>query len=53
MRESERFIVQAGAGDFFIRDLEDISGKDGELLLIEYCEEFPPLLGMVRFVDFV
>jgi transcription initiation factor TFIID subunit 1 len=26
---------------------EDFSGKDGEILLTEYCEEHPPLLSQV------
>lgn len=34
-----------GGGDiFFMRDVCDLSGKDGELLLLEYSEEHPPLL---------
>lgn len=32
---------------FFMRTPEDLTGKDGELILIEYSEEFPPLLGQV------
>jgi len=30
-----------------MRTSEDFSGKDGELLLVEYCEEHPPLLNQV------
>ena len=34
-----------GGGDiFFMRDVCDLSGRDGELLLFEYSEEHPPLL---------
>ena len=38
----------AGGGDiFFMRNPEDLSGRDGELLLFEYCEEHPPLVMQV------
>ncbi|CAD5209353.1 unnamed protein product [Bursaphelenchus xylophilus] len=34
-----------GGGDiFYMRTLNDLSGRDGKLLLIEYSEEHPPLL---------
>lgn len=29
---------------FFMRQPEDLSGMDGEIVLAEYCEEMPPLL---------
>lgn len=29
---------------FQMRELHDLSGRDGNLLLLEYSEEFPPLL---------
>lgn len=45
-RELER--MAAGGGDiFFMRTPEDLSGKDGDLIVIEYCEEHPPLLSQV------
>lgn len=45
-RELER--LAAGGGDiFFMRTPEDLSGKDGDLILLEYCEEHPPLLSQV------
>ena len=45
-REQER--EQAGGGEiFFMRTPEDLSGKDGELVLVEYSEEQPPLLSLV------
>lgn len=45
-RESER--VASGGGDiFFMRTPEDLTGRDGEVILIEYCEEHPPLLSQV------
>ncbi|CAL8079003.1 unnamed protein product [Orchesella dallaii] len=45
-REHER--LAAGGGDiFFMRMPEDLTGKDGEMLIIEYCEEHPPLLSQV------
>ena len=31
-----------------MRTLEDLSAKDGELLLVEYSEEYPPLLSQVN-----
>jgi len=46
LREAER--IAAGGGDiFFMRTPEDFSGKDGEIMLTEYCEEHPPLLNQV------
>ena len=45
-RELER--LAAGGGDiFFMRTPDDLSGKDGDLILLEYCEEHPPLLSQV------
>lgn len=45
-REAER--VASGGGDiFFMRTSEDLTGRDGELILLEYCEEHPPLLSQV------
>ncbi|XP_026472569.1 transcription initiation factor TFIID subunit 1 [Ctenocephalides felis] len=45
-REQER--MASGGGDvFFMRTPEDLSGKDGELVLIEFCEEHPPLMNQV------
>ncbi|XP_045464560.1 transcription initiation factor TFIID subunit 1 isoform X2 [Harmonia axyridis] len=45
-RESER--MASGGGDvFFMRTPEDLSGKDGDLVLIEFCEEHPPLMNQV------
>ncbi len=32
---------------FFMRKAEDLTGMDGELILAEYCEEWPPLLPQV------
>lgn len=46
MREAER--LASGGGDmFFMRTAEDLTGKDGELIFAEYCEEYPPLLNQV------
>ncbi|KAL0893102.1 hypothetical protein ABMA27_014741 [Loxostege sticticalis] len=45
-RENER--LASGGGDvFFMRTPEDLSGRDGELLLVEFCEEHPPLISQV------
>ena len=46
MREQER--LASGGGDmFFMRTPEDLTGKDGELILCEYSEEHPPLVMLV------
>ncbi|PIK49713.1 putative transcription initiation factor TFIID subunit 1 [Apostichopus japonicus] len=40
-REQER--QASGGGEmFFMRTPEDLSGMDGDLVLFEYCEEYPP-----------
>ncbi|XP_013169257.1 PREDICTED: transcription initiation factor TFIID subunit 1 isoform X1 [Papilio xuthus] len=45
-REAER--LASGGGDvFFMRTPEDLSGKDGDLVLVEFCEEHPPLISQV------
>eukprot|EP00095_Tigriopus_kingsejongensis_P010565 maker-scaffold2286_size17589-snap-gene-0.4 protein:Tk10565 transcript:maker-scaffold2286_size17589-snap-gene-0.4-mRNA-1 annotation:"transcription initiation factor tfiid subunit 1 isoform x2" len=45
-RELER--EAAGGGEiFFMRTPEDLSGRDGELILVEYAEEHAPLLNLV------
>ncbi|XP_032593428.1 transcription initiation factor TFIID subunit 1 isoform X2 [Drosophila grimshawi] len=45
-REVER--IASGGGDvFFMRNPEDLSGKDGDIVLTEFCEEHPPLMSQV------
>ncbi|XP_055699483.1 transcription initiation factor TFIID subunit 1 isoform X1 [Phlebotomus papatasi] len=45
-RELER--IASGGGDvFFMRNPEDLTGRDGELILVEFCEEHPPLMNQV------
>ncbi|XP_049286152.1 transcription initiation factor TFIID subunit 1 isoform X2 [Anopheles funestus] len=45
-RDLER--IASGGGDvFFMRTPEDLTGRDGELILIEFCEEHPPLMNQV------
>ncbi|CAH1777107.1 unnamed protein product [Owenia fusiformis] len=45
-REQER--LASGGGDmFFMRTPQDLTGMDGELILCEYSEEFPPLMMQV------
>ncbi|GFY78151.1 transcription initiation factor TFIID subunit 1 [Trichonephila inaurata madagascariensis] len=45
-REEER--EASGGGEmFFMRTPEDLTGRDGELILAEYCEEHPPLIMQV------
>ncbi|XP_034539140.1 transcription initiation factor TFIID subunit 1 isoform X10 [Notolabrus celidotus] len=46
MREQER--QASGGGDmFFMRTPQDLTGKDGDLILAEYSEEFAPLMMQV------
>ncbi|KAJ3588964.1 hypothetical protein NHX12_009816 [Muraenolepis orangiensis] len=46
MREQER--QASGGGDmFFMRTAQDLTGKDGDLILAEYSEEYPPLMMQV------
>lgn len=46
MREQER--QASGGGDmFFMRTPQDLTGKDGDLVLAEYSEEYPPLIMQV------
>lgn len=46
LREQER--MASGGGDvFFMRTPEDLSGKDGDLVLVEFIEEHPPLVNQV------
>ncbi|XP_060532389.1 transcription initiation factor TFIID subunit 1 isoform X2 [Cylas formicarius] len=45
-REQER--MASGGGDvFFMRTPEDLTGRDGDLILVEFCEEHPPLMNQV------
>ncbi|XP_015118344.1 transcription initiation factor TFIID subunit 1 isoform X2 [Diachasma alloeum] len=45
-REQER--IASGGGDvFFMRTPEDLSGKDSNLILVEFSEEHPPLINQV------
>jgi len=32
---------------FFMRTPDDLTGRDGSIILVEYCEEHPPLLNQV------
>ena len=32
---------------FFMRTAEDLTGKDGDIALIEYSEEYPPLMNQI------
>lgn len=47
-KDRQRERDASGGGDvFFMRSFEDLSAKDGTLILGEYCEEHPPLMSMV------
>ena len=40
--------LASGGGDvFFMRTPEDLTGKDGDIIFLEYNEEHPPLLSQV------
>lgn len=40
--------LSSGGGDmFFMRTPEDLTGRDGDLILAEYSEEFPPIMMQV------
>jgi transcription initiation factor TFIID subunit 1 len=45
-REQER-LASGGGEMFFMRKPDDLTGKDGAIILAEYCEEFPSLLNQV------
>ncbi|XP_035205757.1 transcription initiation factor TFIID subunit 1-like isoform X1 [Stegodyphus dumicola] len=46
LREQER--EASGGGEmFFMRTADDLTGRDGELILAEYSEEHPPLMMQV------
>lgn len=32
---------------FYMRRLQDLSGLDSDVVLAEYCEQYPPLLNQV------
>lgn len=45
-REQER--INSGGGEmFFMRTPEDLTGRDGDLIMTEYSEEHPPLIMQV------
>jgi len=40
--------MASGGGDvFFMRTPEDLTGRDGDVVLVEFCEEHPPLMNQV------
>lgn len=43
--------MASGGGDvFFMRTPEDLTGRDGDIILVEFCEEHPPLMNQVTIV---
>jgi len=47
-QEREREREASGGGEvFFMRTPEDLSSCDGELVLAEYSEQFPPLMNAI------
>ncbi|RDD46850.1 Transcription initiation factor TFIID subunit 1 [Trichoplax sp. H2] len=47
-KERERARAASGGGEiFFMVNLEDLSATDGEVMLLEYSEEHPPLIQAV------
>ncbi|CAF3688741.1 unnamed protein product [Rotaria socialis] len=45
-REKERQ-AYGGGEMFYMRRLQDLSGLDSDLVLAEYCEQYPPLLNQI------
>lgn len=46
--------MASGGGDvFFMRTAEDLTGRDGDLILVEFCEEHPPLINQVSVYLFL
>lgn len=45
-REQER-IVSGGGQIFQMRTAKELSGCDSEIILVEFCEEYPPLMSAV------
>lgn len=47
-REREKERAASGGGEvFFMRTPEDLSACDGQMVLAEYCEQYPPLLSAI------
>ncbi|XP_033106582.1 transcription initiation factor TFIID subunit 1-like [Anneissia japonica] len=42
-REQER-VASGGGSMFYMHKPEDLTGMDGDIILTEYCEEYPPQL---------
>ena len=43
----------SGGGDvFFMRSADDLTGRDGDMVLVEYCEEHPSMLSQVSLLLF-
>ena len=46
LREQER-LASGGGEMFFMRSPDDLTGRDGELILAEYSEQYPPLINQI------
>jgi len=46
LREQER-LASGGGEMFFMRTCDDLTGRDGELILAEYSEQYPPLMNQI------
>jgi len=46
LREQER-LASGGGEMFFMRSPDDLTGRDGELILAEYSEQYPPLMNQI------
>jgi transcription initiation factor TFIID subunit 1 len=42
-RERQK-LSEGGVDVFLMREVQDLSARDGALVMLEYCEEHPPLL---------
>nr|XP_023018958.1 transcription initiation factor TFIID subunit 1-like [Leptinotarsa decemlineata] len=51
-REAEKKAI-GGVDVFSMRTPEDLTGRDGELILVEFCEEYPPLMNQVGMCSII
>nr|XP_023018961.1 transcription initiation factor TFIID subunit 1-like [Leptinotarsa decemlineata] len=51
-REAEKKAF-GGVDVFSMRTPEDLTGRDGELILLEFCEEYPPLMNQVGMCSII
>ncbi|CAO1362793.1 unnamed protein product [Diamesa tonsa] len=47
MQREQEMVVSGGGQMFQMRRAKDLSGCDGELIMVEFCEEYPPLMNAI------